>query len=141
MAHPLSIRFRDDAVDRSLRDAAAACRLSASAMAELLIDEGLRSRRHPSVVFRPGPSGRRACLAGGPDIDEVISTLLDGDVPPDGRVERAAELLGLAPPQIEAALGYYADYTAEIDREIAANIAAAEHEEARWRRQQDLLAR
>lgn len=27
---------------------------------------------HPGIVFRPGPTGRRAGLAGGPDVWEVV---------------------------------------------------------------------
>jgi hypothetical protein len=43
--------------------------------AERLIDEGLRMEDHPGIVFRDGPAGRRAALAGGPDAWEVIETL------------------------------------------------------------------
>ncbi len=30
---------------------------------------------HPGVVFRPGPTGRRAALVGGPDVWEVIRAI------------------------------------------------------------------
>ena len=50
------------------------------------------------------------------------------------------EVFGWRPEQVEAALGYYAEFTAEIDDELAANASAAEEAEALWRRQQDLLA-
>jgi hypothetical protein len=43
--------------------------------AERLIDEGLLMEDHPGIVFRDGPAGRRAALASGPDIWEVIETL------------------------------------------------------------------
>ncbi len=33
---------------------------------------------HPGIVFRDGPTGRRAALAGGPDVWEVIATLKGG---------------------------------------------------------------
>ena len=33
--------------------------------------EGDRAESHPGIVFRAGPSGRRAGLAGGPDVWEV----------------------------------------------------------------------
>ena len=48
--------------------------------------------------------------------------------------------LGLLRRQIDAALDYYADFTAEIDEEIAMNVAAADELEAAWRRRQGLLA-
>jgi hypothetical protein len=41
-------------------------------LAEEMIDEGLRLRKHPLVTFRDGPSGRRAALVGGPDIWELV---------------------------------------------------------------------
>jgi hypothetical protein len=39
----------------------------ASALAERLIDEGLRLEAHLRVTFRDGPTGRRAALINGPD--------------------------------------------------------------------------
>ena len=137
---PVSIRFRDGRVADQLRAEAAARGCSTSALAEQLIDEGLRSRRHPLVVFRDGPAGRRAAFVGGPDVWEVIGGLVGGDVPVAQRVARAIEVFGWWPEQVDTALAYYADFTDEIDTEIAANAAASEEAEARWRRQQELLA-
>ena len=114
---------------------------SASALAEELIDEGLRLRRHPLIVFRDGAGGRRAGLVGGPDVWEVIAGTIGGDVPGAKRVDRVIEVFGLRREQVDAALGYYAEFTDEVDGEIAANVAAAEEAEALWRRQQDLLTR
>lgn len=138
--HPLSVRFREGQVLHRLRDEAAARGLSSSALAEQLIDEGLRSRRHPLVGFRDGASGRRAALVGGPDVWEVIGGLLGGDVSVGERVARAVDVFGWRADEVEAALAYYVEFTDEIDAEIAANAAAAEEAEALWRRRQDLLA-
>ena len=138
--HPLSVRFREGRILQRLRDEAAARGVSSSAMAEQLIDEGLRARRHPLVGFRDGAAGRRSALVGGPDVWEVIAGLLGGDVPVGERVARAVDVFGWRTDQVEAALAYYAEFTDEIDAEIAANTAAAEEAEALWRRQQDLLA-
>ena len=96
-------------------------------------------RRHPQVMFRDGAAGRRAALIGGPDVWEVVGGLVGGDVPPAKRVDRAVGLLGLRREQVEAALAYFAEFTAEIDAQVAANRAAAEDAEAMWQRQQDLL--
>ena len=41
---------------------------SISSIGERQIDEGLRMEAHPGIVFRNGPSGRRAGLAAGPDV-------------------------------------------------------------------------
>jgi len=112
---------------------------SSSSLAEELIDEGLRVRRHPLVCFRDGPTGRRAVLAGGPDVWEVVSGIVGGDVPAADRTGRATELFGLRPDQIEAVLGYYAEFTDEVAAEIEANALAAADAEQLWRRGQDLL--
>ncbi len=140
MVHPVSVRFsRGQVVDR-LRAEAAARRQSSSFLAEELIDEGLRIRRHPLVGFRDGPSGRRVGLVAGPDIWEVVGGIVGGDVPPAQRLSRAVEVYGLSPQQVEAALDYYAEFTDEIDAELAANATAAEEAERLWVRRQDLAA-
>lgn len=61
---------------------------------------------------------------------------MGGDVPAEDRIGRAAEVFGLSAGLVGAALDYYADFTAEID----ANLAAADEAEATWRRRQGLLA-
>jgi hypothetical protein len=136
----MSIRFRRVEVLERLKAEASARQLSFSALAEELIEEGLRGRRHPLVTFRDGPTGRRAGLVGGPDLWEVIGGLVGGDVPADARVGRAIDHFGLSAQQLSAVLDYYADFTAEIDAEIAANLAAADEGEDAWRRRQALLA-
>jgi len=138
--HPVSVRFRDARVVERLRAEAAARGCSTSMLAEQMIDEGLRSRRHPLVAFRDGPGGRRAALVGGPDVWEIVGGVIGGNVPADRRVARAVKVCGWRPEQVEAALAYYADFTEEIQAEIEDNAAAAEEAETLWRRQQDLLA-
>jgi predicted nucleic acid-binding protein len=39
------------------------------------VREGLACAAHPGIVFKPGPSGRRAALAGGPDVWEIAAAL------------------------------------------------------------------
>jgi len=120
----VSIRFRDARVHQRLRAAANREGLSVSAYAERLIDEGLRRRDHPLIVFRDGPTGRRAALVSGPDVWQIVDGLIGGDVPESERVPRAAELLNLPVSHVLAALRYYADHTDEIDQRIAANDEA-----------------
>lgn len=116
-------------------------RRSTSALIEELVDEGLRSRRHHFVLFRDGPTGRRAALVGGPDVWEVVDGVVGGDVPVEQRVDRAQEVFGWPRVPVEAALAYYAEFPDEIDAEIEANrVTAAEAEDA-WRRGLDVLAR
>jgi hypothetical protein len=140
MVNPVSIRFRRAEVLEQLKAEAGARHVSSSALAEELIEEGLRTRRHPLIVFRDGPSGRRAGLIGGPDVREVIGGLVGGDIPAEARIERAVDVFGLTSQQVNAALDYYADFNGEIDGEIAANLAAADKAEAAWRRRRGLLA-
>jgi len=123
-----------------LKAEARARQVSSSALAEELIEEGLRSRRHPLVIFRDGPAGRRAGLAGGPDIWEVVGGLVGGDVAAADRIERAVAQFGLSSPQVGAALDYYATFTTEIYAELAANLAEADEAETAWRRRQQILA-
>lgn len=141
MATPISVRFRDQRVAERLRREAASNARSHSALAEELIDEGLRQRHHPLIIFRDGPAGRRPALAGGPDLWEVIDGLTGGDVAPQDRIARATELFGVEPSLIDAVLAYYAEFTDEIDAEIATNRSVAEEAEEQWRRRNDLLAR
>lgn len=137
--HATSIRFRDEGLYTRLRSAAAAAGISLSAYCERLISEGLRRQDHPLVVFRDGPTGRRAALVSGPDVWEVVGALGDGDIPADQRVARAAGLLSLPAAHVEAALRYYADFTDEIDARIAGNDEAAERELRLWEKQRTLL--
>jgi hypothetical protein len=83
-------------------------------------------------------AGRRAVVVG----REKAFTDAGGGLAVDRcRVERAGELFGLTPRQVDAALNYYADYQSDIDDRFAANVAAANEAEAAWRRRQGLLAR
>lgn len=112
---------------------------------ERLLDESLRREAHPAITFRDGPSGRRAGLVGGPDVDEVIRTLrtVQEDLATRTRaadlVETVAEVSSLSPAQVRAVVAYYADHPDEVDARIAANQEAADELEAAWRRQQAIL--
>jgi len=101
---------------------------------------------HPGVVFRSGPTGRRAALAGGPDIWEVIEALhaVREDMPSlegEDLVDDLAAVTGLGRETISKALRYYAAYPGEIDERVDANRDAAEREERLWRAGQHLLRR
>src|ERR1700690_2619 len=66
------VRFDPSVADRLASFVAANPGMSLSSAANRLVDEALRMAEHPGVVFRPGPTGRRAALAGGPDVWEVV---------------------------------------------------------------------
>jgi hypothetical protein len=136
----LSLRVDDDVLAR-LDAESRRTRQTRSEVAKTLLDEGLRMEAHPGIVFRSGPAGRRPGLANGPDIWEIVRAWQSSVEQSADAVERLAEQLGLVPAQLRTALGYYADYQAEIDEWIAQADAEAAQAEAAWRRQQQLLRR
>ncbi len=93
-----------------------------SALATELLDEALRMRRAPGVVFVDGPAGRRAVVAGtGLDVWEVVATwqaaAKDFDL-------LRQDYSWLTEPQLRAAVAYYGLYPHEIDARL--------EREARW---------
>ena len=140
MSTPLSIRFDAALLSRLRRRATSTTDSSVSALAQRLIDEGLRMADHPGVIFKDGPSGRRAALAFGPDIWEIIKFLREVDERGPAALDAAAEVLAVDANRIAAAVSYYGDYRDEIDAEIAdADEASARAEDA-WRAERDLIA-
>lgn len=74
------------------------------------------------IVFRDGPTGRRAALAGGPDIWEVMATLKSGKTREEEEaISATAELLNLTASQVRTAARYYGAFPDEIDRRISLN--------------------
>src|SRR5262249_46560861 len=127
----LSIRM-DSNVLEALQKESARSRETVSETARRLIEEGLRMEKHYGVVFRDGPTGRRAGLADGPDIWEVIAWFPTWDESWD---IRSSDLIGassLSAYQIQTAQRYYADFPEEIDERIEANERAYEEGYAEW---------
>src|SRR6266851_3356089 len=140
MTTPLSIRFDSDLLARLRRRASAATGSTTSALAQRLIDEGLRMADHPGMIFKDGPSGRRAALAYGPDVWEVIKFLHEVDERGPAAIDAAAEVFAVDTSRISTAISYYGDYSDEIDAEIAEADEASARAEAAWRVQQHLIA-
>jgi hypothetical protein len=70
-----------------------------SAVAKLLLEEGLRMDAHSGIVFRAGSTGRRPGLAGGPDVWEVVCVFQAVDPACADPMGEAATLLDLHPEQ------------------------------------------
>ena len=90
-----------------------------SATTKSLLEEALKMRRCPGIVFAAGISGRRARVAGtGVEVWELVAQYkyLDRD---ELRLKEAFHWL--TPSQIRGALGYYTLYPDEIDELIARN--------------------
>jgi hypothetical protein len=138
MSEVVSVRLPDQVAQR-LRARAATGDESVSGLAQRLVDEGLRIDAHPGIVFRPGPTGRRAALMRGPDVWEVVSLVRSLDASGDAAISETATWLGLDEPQVRAALGYYGAFPDEIDAQILANDTAAEQARREWETQQRLL--
>jgi len=139
MAMPLSIRFDPQLLDRVRRRARATPGATASGIVQRLVDEGLRMAEHPGVVFKDGPSGRRAALAFGPDVWEIAKALREIDERGESAVAATAEILAIPETRVRVAMHYYAAHPAEIDAEIGeADRASAAAEEA-WRAEQRLI--
>ena len=125
MSRPISVRFPDELAER-VRHHVVTTDEATSGLVVRLVDEGIRMAEHPGVVFRDGATGRRAGLASGPDIWEIITVVADyasGGV--TRATARAAKHLALAEPQVRAAESYYASFPDEIDARIELNLAAA----------------
>src|SRR2546430_8324722 len=132
MTTPLSIRF-DPALLARLRRHAAATAGNTSALAQRLVDEGLRMVDHPGIIFKDGPTGRRAALAYGPDVWEVVKFLREVDERGPAALDAAAEVFAVDVNRIATAISYYGDYVGEIDAEIADADEASARAEAAWR--------
>jgi hypothetical protein len=136
---PFSIRMSQQTLVRL--DLGARRRGEAKARtAERLIDEGLRMEDHPGIVFRDGSSGRRAALAGGPDVWEVIETLRGSGLADEQAIAATAEWGALSHAQVRTAVRYYADFHEEVDERILLNSQEAERQRAAWQRGREALA-
>jgi hypothetical protein len=134
-----SARWGADVLDR-LEKRSESTATNKSRLAERYVDEGIRMDEHPGIVFRPGPTGRRAGLAGGPDVWEVIMTLQGLDERGDEAIAVAAEILNLGDHQMRVAIRYYGAFPEDVDRRVADVVEGADEAEAAWRREQAALA-
>lgn len=99
---------------------------SKARVAERLIDEGLQIEEFPGIIFRSGPTGRRAGIAGGPDVWEIVHDLKgaarEGAQDP---IEGVSSVTGLDRSKVELAASYYAAYPDDVDERIRMNQEAA----------------
>ncbi len=139
MATSTSFRISDTARTR-LASRAAREGMTATALLDQLIVEGTDQLDHPGIVFRGPAHDRRAALAAGPDVWEVIARLQELD----GTEEQRIALLGaesdLHPRLIRIALDYAADHPDEVRARIDHNRAMAERSRDTARHREALLA-
>jgi hypothetical protein len=120
-----SYRLDPQIKDRLQRQAAAEG-ISERALLERLVSEGLDTLHHPGIVYRHGPTGRRAALAVGPDVWEVVSALRHTKGGQEHRVATLAEQFALHPRHIRTAIDFAASHAEQIEAQVAENDAAAE---------------
>ncbi|MDR2565597.1 MAG: hypothetical protein LBC97_05975 [Bifidobacteriaceae bacterium] len=135
---PLSIRFKASVLER-LRRCAKAQGTTPSGLVQELVDEGLAMRETPGIVFRSGPSGRRAGLAAGPDVWEIVAAVKETAGNPGEKVASAGDELGLSESAVNLALSYYSRHPTEIEEEIAENERASGEAFAAWQARQTVL--
>ena len=139
MPRPTSFRLEDELLERLEAESRAAS-MSTTSLVSSLLDEGLKTREFPGVVYRPGPTGRRAGLVGGPDVWEIIRDLRDWSGRGMERIERIAEELELSASMVSLAADFYSAFPEEIDARIEANEQAAEQIRRRIEQRENLLS-
>lgn len=111
---------------------------SRSALAQRYIEEGLRMERHPGIVFRDGPTGRRAALITGPDVWELVSEIRGVEPTNDEEIEAIATWMSIPPAYVRAAITYYAEFRDEIDERVELNRTVGDRHRAAWRAERGL---
>lgn len=139
MPRPTSFRLPEELLDR-LEVESRSARTSVTQLVSVVLDEGLKTRRFPGVVYRAGPAGRRAALVGGPDLWEVVRDLAHAPGRGMDRVENLAAETGLPAASVLLAADFYAEFPEEIDALIDANERAAEEVRLQAARREQLLS-
>ena len=139
MPRPTSFRLPEELLER-IEAESRAVGASITQLVSSLLDEGLKTRRFPGVVYRNGPLGRRAALAGGPDVWEVVRDLAAAPGRGMDRVEKLAAETGLTAASVMLAADFYASFPEEIDALIEADERAAEEVRRQAHRREQLLS-
>jgi len=139
MARPTSFRLPEDLLEQLDQEAGTSGTSVASLVATLL-NEGINTRRFPGVIYRDGPTGRRAGLVAGPDIWEIVRAVRDTKGRGENRLRAVADATGVALSQVRLAVDFYAAHPAEIDQRIEADNQAAERIRELINRREHLLS-
>jgi uncharacterized protein (DUF433 family) len=105
-----------DELDREISRESTERATTWSALATELLEEALRMRRAPGVVFADGPAGRRAVVAGtGLDVWEIVASW---QASARDFHQLRQNYPWLSEPQLRAVLAYYEAYPHEIDARL-----------------------
>src|SRR5258708_19507256 len=113
------VRFDAPVAERLASFAAANPGMSLSSAANGLVDEALRMSEHRGIMFRPGPTGRRAALAGGPDVWEVVRAIksarvAEPELADDGLLGLVADNTGTPLRLVRPPLRHWASYPPQL---------------------------
>ena len=125
MAASTSFRISDEA---RVRLAARAARegVTATALLDQLIVEGTDQLDYPGIVFRGPAHDRRAALAAGPDVWEIVARLQELDGSEEQRISLLTAESDLHPRLVRVALDYAAEHSGQIRERIDRNRAMGE---------------
>ena len=139
MAASTSFRISDTAKTR-LASRAAREGMTATALLDLLIIEGIGQLDYPGIVFRGPAHDRRAALAAGPDVWEVVTRLQELEGSEEQRISILAAESDLHPRLIRIALDYAAEHPDEIRERIDRNLDTIDRSREMAEQRQALLA-
>ncbi len=124
MPRPTSFRLDEQLLERLDAEARAAS-VSVTSLVATLLDEGLKSRRFPGIVYRDGEAGRRAGLLGGPDVWEIVRAVKQLTGSGEQRIRRLAGELEMPVDRVRLAVDFYAANPDEIEQRVAGDETAA----------------
>ena len=114
--------------------------MTITAVLDRLINEGCDQADFPGIVFRGPANDRRAALAAGPDVWELISRLQELTGSEQERIAMLNAESDLHPRLIRVAIDYAAEHRETIQKRIDRNRTMAEHQQHAVTERRKLLA-
>jgi hypothetical protein len=139
MAISTSFRLSDTAKSR-LDSRAAREGVTSTALLDRLIVEGTEQLDYPGIIFRGPAHDRRAALAAGPDVWEIVARLRELEGGEEERIGVLVAESGMHPRLVRVAIDYAAAHADEVRERISRNEAMIEQSRAAARQRQALLA-
>jgi hypothetical protein len=139
VATSTSFRISDTARTR-LASRAAREGMTVTTLLDQLILEGIDQLDYQGIAFRGPAHDRRAALAAGPDVWEVIARLQELEGSEEQRISLLAAESDLHPRLIRIALDYAAEHADEIRERIGRNREMAERSHRMAQHREALLA-
>jgi hypothetical protein len=139
MAASTSFRISDTTKAR-LASRAAREGMTATALLGQLIIEGIDQLDYPGIIFRGPAHDRRAALAAGPDVWEIVARLQELNGSEEQRISLLSAESDLHPRLIRIALDYAAGHADEVQTRIDRNRAMAEQSRRTSEQREALLA-